>query len=80
MKLPPSPLVLNHCPHTGDAHPQTPEWRAVNIRTSITADIEGRIVYLGPKKARKAEAFVLRLLPPANHWHAASSWRKTNNA
>jgi hypothetical protein len=60
MKPSSEPLVLQRSPHLGDPHPQSPQWHAVNIHAMIGADIEGKIVYLGPKKTRVLEAFVLK--------------------
>lgn len=56
------PLVLSHCPHLGDPHPEMDEWHAVNVRTTIGIDVRGKIVYLGPQEELREESFVLRSL------------------
>lgn len=53
------PLVLKSHPDLGDRHPKAPQWRAVNVRLMEASDIEGKVVYQGPK-GQVVEAFVLR--------------------
>ncbi|HBJ87537.1 MAG: hypothetical protein Q8M07_21070 [Prosthecobacter sp.] len=60
MKPSADPLVLNCNPNAGDPHPQSRQWRAINVRFMENADIEGKIVYAGPQDAQVVEAFVLR--------------------
>jgi hypothetical protein len=62
MKPQPSfePLVLKSHPDVGDAHPTSPQFRAVQVRLMDSADIEGKVVYVGPKNWQVVEAFVLR--------------------
>ncbi|MBE2283429.1 MAG: hypothetical protein IAE77_08200 [Prosthecobacter sp.] len=60
MKPSSEPLVFIRSPHLGDTHPKAPQWHAVNVRTLISADIEGKIIYLGPRKERVEEAYVLK--------------------
>ncbi|MGV3661491.1 MAG: hypothetical protein ACO1TE_14985 [Prosthecobacter sp.] len=59
MKPSADPLVLKSRPGVGDSHPQAPQWRAVNVRLMEGADIEGKIVYAGPKNWQVVEAFIL---------------------
>jgi hypothetical protein len=59
MKPSSEPLVLRSPPHIGEPHPQAPEWRAVQVRLMDSADIEGRIVYAGPKNWQVVESFIL---------------------
>jgi hypothetical protein len=54
------PLVLKSHPDVGDVHPLSPLYRAVEVRLMDSADIEGKVVYAGPKSWRVVEAFVLR--------------------
>ncbi len=61
MKAAAEPLVLNRNPHVGDPHPHMNDWRAVNVRTILSADIEGKIVYLGPHEERMEAMFILKL-------------------
>ena len=60
MKPSSEPLVLKTPPHIGEPHPQAPEWRAVQVRLMDSADIEGKIVYAGPKNWQVVEAFILK--------------------
>lgn len=60
MKPSSDPLVLKSHPYVGDTHPKAPEWHAVNVRLMENADIEGKVVYKGPKNLQVVEAFVLR--------------------
>ena len=54
------PLVLRSHPDVGDAHPLAPQYRAVEVRLMDSADIEGKVVYAGPKSWQVIEAFVVR--------------------
>ncbi len=60
MKPSSEPLVLKSHPHVGEPHPQAPEFRAIQVRLMDSADIEGKVVYAGPKNWQVVEAFVLR--------------------
>ncbi len=60
MKPSSDPLVLKCQPYVGDTHPKAPQWRAVTVRLMENADIEGKVVYTGPKNLQVTEAFVLR--------------------
>lgn len=60
MKASVEPLVLNRNPHVGDPHPHLNDWRVVNVRTILSADIEGKIVYLGPQEERMEAMFILK--------------------
>lgn len=55
------PLVLKIHPAVGDTHPEAPQWRAVDVRLLESADIEGKVVYRGPRNLQVVEAFVLKL-------------------
>ena len=61
MKPSSEPLVLKLHPSVGDTHPKAPEWRAVDVRLLESADIEGKVVYKGPKNMQVVEAFVLKM-------------------
>lgn len=54
------PLVLPSLPDVGDLHPLSPQYRAVEVRLMESADIEGKVVYAGPKSWQVVEAFVVR--------------------
>lgn len=54
------PLVLKTNPDVGDPHPKAPQFRAVQVRLMDSADIEGKVIYHGPKNWQVTEAFVLR--------------------
>lgn len=54
------PLVLKTHPGVGDAHPRSPQLRAVQVRLMDSADIEGKVVYAGPKNWQITESFILR--------------------
>lgn len=54
------PLVLKSHPGVGDVHPLSPLYRAVEVRLMESADIEGKVVYAGPKSWQVVEAFVVR--------------------
>ncbi len=54
------PLVLKSHPHVGEPHPHAPQWRAVQVRLMESADIEGKVVYAGPKDWQVVETYVLR--------------------
>jgi hypothetical protein len=60
MKPSADPLVLKSCPDVGDLHPKDPQYLAVQVRLLESADIEGKVVYTGPKNWQVTEAFVLR--------------------
>lgn len=60
MKPSSEPLVLKSHPHVGEPHPLAPLWRAVQVRLMDSADIEGTVVYAGPKDWQLVESFVLR--------------------
>lgn len=59
MKPSSEPLVLQSHPHVGEPHPQAPEYRAIQVRLMDSADIEGKVVYAGPKNWLVVESFVL---------------------
>ncbi|WP_395739929.1 hypothetical protein [Prosthecobacter sp.] len=54
------PLVLKSHPSVGEAHPNSPEMRAVQVRLFENSDIEGKVIYAGPKNWQVTESFVLR--------------------
>ena len=54
------PLVLKSHPGVGDVHPLSPLYKAVEVRLMESADIEGKVVYAGPKSWEVVEAFVVR--------------------
>jgi len=60
MKPSSEPLVLKSHPHVGEPHPKAPEFRAIQVRLLESADIEGKVVYAGPKNWQVVEAFVLK--------------------
>lgn len=60
MKPSSEPLVLKSHPDVGDLHPNSPQYRAVQVRLMDSSDIEGKVVYAGPKDWQVVEAFVLR--------------------
>jgi hypothetical protein len=60
MKPSAEPLALKSCPDVGDAHPNAQQFRAVQIRLMDNSDIEGKVVYAGPKNWQVIESFVLR--------------------
>ncbi len=53
------PLVLKSLPDVGDAHPTSPQFRAVQVRLLESADIEGKVLYVGPQNWQFVESFVL---------------------
>lgn len=53
------PLVLKSHPDVGDLHPHSPQYRAVQVRLMDSADVEGQVIYAGPKNGQVVEAFVL---------------------
>jgi hypothetical protein len=60
MKPSADPLILKRPPGLGDPHPKAPQWHAVQVRLLESADIEGKVVYSGPKNWQVEEAFILR--------------------
>ncbi|MDI1313260.1 hypothetical protein [Prosthecobacter sp.] len=60
MKPSADPLVLKQSPFIGDPHPKSPQWRAVNIRLLDNADVEGKVIYMGPQYGKVVETFVLK--------------------
>lgn len=54
------PLILKSPPNVGEPHPKAPQFRAVQVRLMDSADIEGKVVYAGPKNWQVTEAFILR--------------------
>ena len=60
MKPSADPLVLEHKPYVGDFHPLSPQWRAIDVRLLESADVEGKIVYVGPQHVKVVETFVLK--------------------
>ncbi|MBB5031460.1 hypothetical protein [Prosthecobacter vanneervenii] len=54
------PLVLPSHPDVGDLHPLSPLYKAVEVRIIDSADIEGKVVYAGPRSWQVEEAFVVR--------------------
>ncbi len=54
------PLVLKSRPDVGDLHPLSPLYKAVEVRLMESGDIEGKVVYAGPKSWEVVEAFVVR--------------------
>jgi hypothetical protein len=54
------PLVLKANPTVGEPHPKSPEMRAVQVRLMHNSDIEGKVIYAGPKNWQITESFVLR--------------------
>jgi len=60
MKPSADPLVLKSNPNVGDPHPQSHQWYAINVRLMNSADIEGEIVYAGPRHGPMVERFVLQ--------------------
>jgi hypothetical protein len=59
MKPSADPLVLKCNPQVGDRHPEATQLHAINVRLMESADIEGKIEYVGPQRGRLVEVFVL---------------------
>jgi hypothetical protein len=60
MKPSADPLALRSNPNDGDPHPKAPLFHAVQVRLLDSADIEGKVVYVGPKNWQVVECFILR--------------------
>ena len=60
MKASADPLILKRSPYVGDLHPKSPQWYAIDVRLLDSADIEGKVIYAGPRREKVIETFVLR--------------------